>query len=462
VKTSISRNILVTDLSLGIPGAFVHRTIHPCSNCSVESRISPYIMEASTISGAAILLLDLPTSALGGIDLLSFTTTPRFKGIKNIPPGIHFAFTSSTADLSIRHGVWFRVKEYSNSHLQLFIKNWDTQKEELLPLRNDADILRWRANVGSIWRESLSPYRQNTTKEELSVENQDWRLLTEHISDAILSRITGEDADHWSLTSASSADRDKDNIPGLSESTAYQKEKKLNFIPVELKKTWRPGSTGRERTDGARDHSWALGELIDSHCEGDDMQFLGELQFCFIMILTLNNYSCMEQWKHLWTLLFTSISAVKERTALYVRVLRCLSLQLQHSQDVDGGLFDLSDDGAGQLKNILRKFKKNVADMDGTAKNEVLDELEELEATVRDQYGWNLDDNFIRRGMMTLEDGERVEVTMPGYEEEDESGEYAPTVVELTADQLKELGETPIHHESNEDESDSDGMDMRY
>ena len=419
-------------------------------------------MEAATISGAVILLLDLPASALGGIDLLSFTTTPRFKGIKNIPPGLHFAFTSSTTALSIRHGVWFRIKEYSDSNIQLIIKKWDSQKEELLPLRNAADILRWRANVGAIWREALTPYRQRATNEEVSEESQDWKLLTEHISDILLSRITGEDVDHWALTSASTADRDQDNIPGLSDTTTYQKEKKLNFIPVELKKTWRPGATGRERTDGARDHSWALGEVIDSYCDGEDMQFLGELQFCFLMILTLNNYSCMEQWKRLWTLLFTSTTAIEQRPNLYVKALRCLSLQLQHSQDVEGGLFDLSDDGAGQLKNVLRKFKKNVTDLDVVAKSDVLDELEELESIVRDQYGWNIDDNFVRRGMVTLEDGERVEVTMPGYEEEYERGEYAPTVVDLTEDQLKELGEHPFHHDSEEDEGESDGMDIRY
>jgi A1 cistron-splicing factor AAR2 len=129
---------------------------------------------------------------------------------------------------------------------------------------------------------------------------------------------------------------------------------------------------------------------------------------------------------------------------------------------VEGGLFDLSDDGAGQLKNVLRKFKKNVTDLDVVAKSDVLDELEELESIIRDQYGWNIDDNFVRRGMVTLEDGERVEVTMTGYEEEYERGEYAPAVVELTEDQLKQLGEHPFHHDSDEDEGESDGMDMRY
>jgi A1 cistron-splicing factor AAR2 len=420
------------------------------------------MMEATTISGAAILLLDLPAAALGGVDLLSFTTTARFKGIRDIPPGLHFVFTSSTSSLSIRHGVWFRVKDQSPSSVQLVVKKWDAQKEELQAVTDEAENLRWRANLGGIWRENLTPYRQNTTAEEPKTDSLDWPRLTEHISDDTIARITDAMEDNWSLTSASTADRDQDNIPGLSDSTPYQQERSLNFLPVELKKTWRPGATGRERTDGARDHSWALGELIQTHCAGDDMKLLGELQFCFLMILTLNNYSCMEQWKRLLTLLFTSTRAVDERPNLYIRALACLKLQLQHSQDVEGGLFDLSDDGAGQLKHILRRFKKSLVDLEGKSKSEVVDELDELESYLQDEYGWNLDDNFVRRGMMTLEDGERVEVTMAGFEEEDESGEYAPTVVDLSEAQSNEVEDGPNDHDSYENDTDSEELDLRY
>jgi A1 cistron-splicing factor AAR2 len=45
-----------------------------------------------TADSSALLLLDLPQGALAGIDILSFTTTPRFRGVKNIPDGVHFAF----------------------------------------------------------------------------------------------------------------------------------------------------------------------------------------------------------------------------------------------------------------------------------------------------------------------------------------------------------------------------------
>ena len=73
------------------------------------------------------------------------------------------------------------------------------------------------------------------------------------------------------------------------------------------------------------------------------MDVLGELQFCFLMILTLNNYSCLEQWKRILELVFTSIEAIKRWPDFFVRFLSTLRLQLQHCQDVEGGLIDLSD-----------------------------------------------------------------------------------------------------------------------
>ncbi|KAF2663692.1 hypothetical protein BT63DRAFT_109905 [Microthyrium microscopicum] len=434
-------------------------------------------MDSTTVHGATVLLLNLPPAALAAIDLLSFTTSAKFRGIKLIPPGLHFVFASASTSLSIRHGAWIRIPSPSPSPspsptdtLQLFVRCWEASTEDLVPESSPAALLRWRANLSSIWREGLTPYRQSA--EDEAEETDDWDRLTNYITDDMLTRVTGNPSDAWSLTSASSASRDLDDIPGLGP-TQLSRDTPLSFLPVELKQTWRPGATGRERTDGARDHSWALGELIDQHC-AEPTDVLGEMQFCFLMVLTLANYSCLEQWKRLIKLLFTSQSAVADRAELYVSAIRLLKLQLQHCQDVEGGLFDLSDDGAGFLKQLLRKFKKSLSDEEGMGKSDVMDELDELGSYLRESYGWDLEDNFARRGMMTLEDGERVEVTLTGYEEEDESGEYAPTVVDLTDEQLHTIGGKGAHDEAEtisgkqeaeedeEEEDDIETMDARY
>lgn len=42
--------------------------------------------------GAALILLNVPPGTEIGIDLHSWNVGPRFKGIKLIPPGLHFIY----------------------------------------------------------------------------------------------------------------------------------------------------------------------------------------------------------------------------------------------------------------------------------------------------------------------------------------------------------------------------------
>ncbi|OCK86321.1 hypothetical protein K432DRAFT_376828 [Lepidopterella palustris CBS 459.81] len=424
---------------------------------------------------ACVLMLDLPASALGGIDLLSFTTSQRFRGIKNLPPGWHFVFVSSSSSLSVRHGAWFHVSDDKSGPPSIFVKKWDPATEDFVAEGSETEVMRWRANLGSIWREGLTPYRQSSGANEsgdAEEESNDWERLTSRITPALLDRITGPTPNHWGLTSASSAAQDVDDIPGLSkDESIFQPEKELHFLPVDLKRTWREGATGRERTQAAQDRSWALGELIEQHCVGNNVQereteVLGELQFTFLMILTLNNNSCLEQWKRLLSLLLTCRDAVKERATLFVEVLQTLRVQLAHCGDAEGGLFDMSDEGGRLLKTLLRGFRKRLEEINGQAKVDVMDVLEDLEGSLKEGFGWELDDSFVKRGMLELEDGEQVEMEINGIDEEDESGEYAPVVVELTTAQMRLLEGNQLGSEITPEESDDgdevEDVDMSY
>lgn len=396
-----------------------------------------------TASTPAILILDLPQAALAGIDLLSFTVTPRFRGVKNLPSGLHFVFTGSSTAFSVRHGLWFRISRNDQSNPQLLITRWHTDTEVLAVEQNDTEKLRWRANIGEFWREGLTPYRQSSSKDaaggDVQEESGDWPQLTAYITDALLSRITQGDRDNLHLTSASSAKRDLDDIPGLSAAESQiHPEKALNFLPIDLKRTWREGATGRERTDAAQDRSWALGEIIEQ--AGDAMEILGEMQFCFLMVLTLNNWSCLEQWKRILTLLFTCKAAVLSHPDLFIRAIATLRLQLSHCKDAEGGLIDLADEGGSLLKSLLARFRKGLAGLPSIEVQDVIDELDDLEAYLRDEHGWQFGGSFAKSGVLELEDGEQVRMDTTAYDEDDETGEYAPQMVDLTPEQMKLLG----------------------
>lgn len=422
-----------------------------------------------------VLLLDLPANALGGIDLLSFTITPRFKGVKNLPPGLHFAFAASDTSLSVRQGAWFYVSPGAGPP-QVFIKKWNPETEDLVAETSQTELLKWKANLGAIWKDSLTPYRQtvhagDTTEDDSVEESSDWGELSSRISQSLLTRICGLYPDHWVLTSASSAAQDLETIPGLEGSNSVLRpEKELRFFPVDLKQTWREGATGRERTEAAQDRSWALGDLIEKHgiskdSRSRDFEILGELQFCFLMVLTLNNNSCLEQWKRLLGLLLTCQSAVKERFHLFLELLRTLRLQLAHCGDMDASMFDLNEQGGGFLRPLLRRFRKGLDEFDGKRKADIVDEFDDLQEFLQREFGWQLDDSYVKRGMLELEDGEQVEMDMNGVDEDDETGDFAPTVVELTPAQLKQLNGGNAGHslsDESEEEADLDEMDTRY
>ncbi|KAK5132195.1 hypothetical protein LTR08_009319 [Meristemomyces frigidus] len=403
-----------------------------------------------TADSSALLLLDLPPQALAGIDLLTFTTTPRFKGVKILLPGFHFTFVGSSAAFSERHGIWFHISDdATTAGPPLFIAKWDVNTEVLVPESGAAEQLSWRANLGGIWREGLTPYRQSAASsktDEPSEEFVDWPTLTHHITGALLTRIMGGDGRNWSLSSASSAKRDLEDIPGLTNDDIHpQAENELNFLPIDLKQTWREGATGRERTEAAQDRSWALNTIISQHCSSEDMlEIIGELQVCFLMILTLNNFSCLEQWKRLLTLLFTCRAAVLTKPQLFAEAIKTLTLQLRHCKLADSGLIDLADEGGSLLKDLLTRFRKGLlaqglAGGSNTGVQDVVDELDDLEEYLVAEHGWQFGGAFAKVGVLELEDGEEVRMDTTAYDEDDETGEYAPQIVDLTAEQARLL-----------------------
>lgn len=143
------------------------------------------------VDSPALLLLDLPSAALAGIDLLSFTATLRFRGIKHLPPGFHFAFVGSSTAFSERHGIWFEITNTAGSPPPLVVTRWDAATEALQLVTDEADLLIWRANLGSVWKEGLSPYRQQANRDETKAEISDWPALTSSVTSALLGRITG-------------------------------------------------------------------------------------------------------------------------------------------------------------------------------------------------------------------------------------------------------------------------------
>lgn len=480
-------------------------------------------MPPSLQPSPTLLLPQLPPKTLVGVDLITFTSTANFHGIRDLPNGWHFLYTGTTESFSLRCGAWFHVGDISTagdgsddsalvvsrdqtSGPEIHIWKWNHENETLVSLKSESDsdrqeAMRYKANLSAVWRSGgLFRYRSRVTPSMLSSQSgeeraggaqmeddveteengrRDWRRLTDRISARLLSRIIGEpevDVDghpRWTMTSASTANRDADQIPGLgsavngtdvSREEGIEQEREFGFLPIDLRRTWREGAIGRERTEAAQDRSWALSDLIlrySSSVSGEvtvdertgESQILGELQFTFLMVLTMMNFSCLQQWKRLLELILTCRRAIVDREAFMSEVVRLLLRQLQRFDDVDGGLFEIDgDEGGAFLRSLLMKLRRSVDEVVGTGtESSVKDELQELEAWVKEEYDWELKrESIVRRGMLQLEDGEEVEMEMDDNDEDEETGEYAPVIVDLDE-----------NNATKEDEDMSD-MDVRY
>lgn len=286
-------------------------------------------------------------------------------------------------------------------------------------------------------------------------DNEEWGRLTSHITPILISRLF-DNLEDWTITTCSCSAQDRDDIPGLTASEAREgQERELHMLGIDLKRTWREGAVGREITEGALDRSWALEDLVsrldnsanttseDSH-EGESegvirekewgSLVLGEMEINFLMTLTLSNYSCLEEWKRILSLVLTCSRLLRSRPNFFTTFLRLLLCQLRTADNnIEGGLFSLSGEGEGEyLKGLIKTFRRTVTSLvedivDEAPSKQSLDNKDEdgaggggmdqieaamkdLESWVRDRYGWEFGGWFVRRGGLALEDGEVVEM----------------------------------------------------
>jgi A1 cistron-splicing factor AAR2 len=401
-------------------------------------------------SSAILIFLDLPPKTFVGIDLLSFDSSPNFYGISEVPTGLHFVYTGTDAAMSIRHGRWLNIEPGT-----MHVLRWSGSNEHLFLLAPEDDAVQHaRTNFTSTPSHSIIAYPalEAATANVQSSNNLSplastppssttgaWPSLTSHISPRTITRILPQPHDS-TLTSISSAaaDSDADRIPGLSSSealSALPADSTLNLLPINLKQTWDDGDIGTVRTERARDRSWYLSQLVQRLTEGHEhhvaaREVLGEMQFCFLMVVVLANWSCLEGWKRILGVVCTCRQALEGAEAWFVEVLKVLKGQMERVEDVEGGVFELREESASAwLRELLRRFRGNVEDVLGEG-SKLEREMKALEEMMRDVYGWEVGKGVLKRGMVQLEDGEMVEVSLDEADEDEERGDWAPVVVE--------------------------------
>lgn len=108
--------------------------------------MDPEVAKRLHAEGATLIVLDVPEGTEFGIDYFSWNVGPRFKGVKMIPPGLHFIYYSAvnrTGQTSPRTGLFLYT-----SRRDIMVLKWSTATEDLMEkATNEEEIGRYRQGI---------------------------------------------------------------------------------------------------------------------------------------------------------------------------------------------------------------------------------------------------------------------------------------------------------------------------
>lgn len=286
--------------------------------------------------GATLVLLGVPQGTELGIDCKSWQVDPRFRGVKMIPPGLHFLHYCSSGyggQIGPKTGLFLSLKPR-----EIILANWDAKEEDLdfSASKNEEELSRIRASLREL-DPYLGPYPYEVMRK--------WVSLTDRISEEMaknLQPLSGRVCAFSDVIPELQFTHTKDRAEQPRNDTACQSMKEgLDRLPkmkqregTELrfsvipKKTYPPGATPAEITKCSMDLSYALETVLEKNHMQEALNVLGELQFAFVCFLIGNVYEGFEHWKCLLTLLCRSEESILKRKDLYLGLIAVLYHQL--------------------------------------------------------------------------------------------------------------------------------------
>ncbi|XP_036390126.1 protein AAR2 homolog [Megalops cyprinoides] len=290
--------------------------------------------------GATLVLLGVPEGTELGMDYKSWQVGPRFRGLKMIPPGLHFLHYSSCnvnrgGEMGPKTGLFLFLQPR-----EVQLARWNEKEEDLdfSPSQNQEEVDRVKAGLQDL-DPFLGPYPYETLRK--------WVSLTDRLTPEVASglqplsgRICAFGDVMPELQLPHTKDREEQNLPrndtecqsmreGLERLPRMKQragtELRFSHIP---KQTYPPGATPAQITQYSMDLSYALDCLLESNYKQEPLHVLGELQFAFVCFLVGNVYEGFEHWKRLLALLCRSETAMCARRDLYLGLIAVLYHQL--------------------------------------------------------------------------------------------------------------------------------------
>ena len=101
------------------------------------AEMDPEVAKRLHADGATLIVLDVPEGTEFGIDYFSWNVGPRFKGVKMIPPGLHFIYYSAVntgGQTAPRTGMFLHSKRQD-----ILVMRWDAATEDVVEIATNEE-----------------------------------------------------------------------------------------------------------------------------------------------------------------------------------------------------------------------------------------------------------------------------------------------------------------------------------
>lgn len=286
------------------------------------------------VEGATLVFLNVPRGTEFGVDMKSWNTGEKFRGVKMIPPGLHYIYynaINSDGDVAPRVGF---VHNFKKS--EFVVKKWDSAIEDISTTEvSEEEISCIRRDLLNLDR-FLGPYPFDIWKR--------WKDLTSKVTDDLVSRLVPQSGQIRSALELVSCDYKSSNGDAAASKQRRSRpltveEKEEDLLPhlkptpgTDLRFTQFPernfpeGSTPAEITHHSLDSTYVLETMVAKYTRPVDM--VGELQFAFVSFLVGQSLEAFEHWKQLVVLLCSCDDAISKRREVYDAFLSALEAQL--------------------------------------------------------------------------------------------------------------------------------------
>ncbi|OCT57762.1 AAR2 splicing factor L homeolog isoform X1 [Xenopus laevis] len=300
--------------------------------------MDPELARQLFFEGATLVILGVPEGSEFGIDYNSWQVGPRFRGVKMVPPGVHFMHYNvvgkggGLGEMSPRSSMFLYLQQ---RELRLF--HWNPQEEEMVVAPHE-EAEKLREELQSL-DSFLGPYPYESMRR--------WVSLSNHIEKETMFRLQPTCGTIFSFPEVlpleamtHTADRVQHNLPRYDSVCQSYKEGMARLPQMKQKegteirfskipaKMYPDDATPTEITQHSLDLSYALEQLLKTHYTGQPLQLLAELQFSFVCFVLGNVYEAFEQWKSLLNLLCRAETFSLQHPELYIKVISVLYHQL--------------------------------------------------------------------------------------------------------------------------------------